>query len=137
MGDGPSYHDPEYILPKAVVNQVGERIKRARKAPACPYKPIVPDEAVDECEDSYGAAKGNHQADSAKFDATGWMSLVCRHDIPLFFANIDTPGKQQKYSIALLEHLFSLLPPNATVCGLYDVGCVLDRSLNRVNPLSS
>jgi hypothetical protein len=65
------------------------------------------------------------------------MSLVCRHDIPLFFANIDTPGEQQKYSVALLEHLFSLLPPNATVCGLYDVGCVLDRSLNRVNPLSS
>jgi hypothetical protein len=60
------------------------------------------------------------------------MSLVCRHDIPLFFANIDTPGEQQKYAVALLEHLVSLLPQEATIDILYDVGCVLDRSLKRV-----
>lgn len=45
-----------------------------------------------------------------KFDDRGIMALVCRHDIPLFFANIDTPGEQQKYGVALLEHLFSLIP---------------------------
>ena len=66
------------------------------------------------------------------FDDTGVMVLVCRHDIPIFLANIDTPGEAQKYSIALLEHLFSLLPINASVAVLYDVGCVLDRSLQLV-----
>lgn len=132
-GNGPSYHDPSYILPKTLVDEVGNRIERARQAPTRQYHPSVPDEAVDECEKSYDAAKGNHQADSARFDATGWMSLVCRHDIPLFFVNIDTPGEQQKYSVALLEHLFSLLPPQATVAALYDVGCVLDRSLRMVS----
>ena len=60
------------------------------------------------------------------------MALVCRHDIPLFLANIDTPGEQQKYSVALIEHLFSLLPPKATVAVLYDVACVLDHSLHLV-----
>jgi hypothetical protein len=37
-----------------------------------------------------------------KFDDTGMMALVCRHDIPLFLANVDTPGEQQKYAAAVL-----------------------------------
>ncbi|KAF9455607.1 hypothetical protein BDZ94DRAFT_1286087 [Collybia nuda] len=57
------------------------------------------------------------------------MALIYCHDIPLFLVNIDTPGEQQKYSIALIEHMYSLLPPKATVGVTYDVGCVLDRSL--------
>ena len=66
------------------------------------------------------------------FDDTGVMVLICCHDIPLFFANIDTPGEQQKYSIALIDYLFSLLPSQANVVVLYDVRCVLDRSLSKV-----
>jgi len=68
------------------------------------------------------------------FDDTGIMALICRHDIPFFFANIDTPGEQQKYSVALLEH-FSLLPSTATVIALYDIGCVLARSLQKVSQI--
>ncbi|KAG2123258.1 hypothetical protein DEU56DRAFT_917566 [Suillus clintonianus] len=71
------------------------------------------------------------------FDDTGLMALICRHDIPLFFTNIDTPGEQQKYSVALLEHLFSLLPTQATVIALYDVGCVLARSLSQMFSITS
>lgn len=67
------------------------------------------------------------------YDDGGVMALVCRHDVPLFLTNIDTPGEQQKYAVSLIEHLFSLLPPTATVTVLYDVGCVLDRSLNLVS----
>lgn len=52
-----------------------------------------------------------------------------------FLANIDTPGEQQKYMVALLAYLFSLLPPQTTVVCLYDVGCVLDRSLHLVSLL--
>jgi Kyakuja-Dileera-Zisupton transposase len=137
-GDSPPFYDPTYILPKEQVDAVGRRIDAARKRPAKSFTRKVPDEAVDECECIYEAADGNKQkASMNSFDDTGWMALVCRHDIPLFFANIDTPGEQQKYSVALLEHLFSLLPPNATVGGLYDVGCVLDRSLSLVSNPSS
>ncbi|KAG2115640.1 hypothetical protein DEU56DRAFT_932629 [Suillus clintonianus] len=71
--------------------------------------PLVPDEAIDLCEGAYEAADGKKQ--KAAMD--------------------NSPGEQQKYSIALLQHLFSLLPPQATVTLLYDVGCVLARSLSK------
>ncbi|KII90983.1 hypothetical protein PLICRDRAFT_67778, partial [Plicaturopsis crispa FD-325 SS-3] len=129
-GDSPHFYDPQYVIPKAQVDAVGQRIDAARKKTPRAYSPQVPDEAVDDCEESHAAANGNKQkANMDAFDDSGWMALVCRHDIPLFFANIDTPGEQQKYSVALLEHLYALLPPQATVVCLYDVGCVLDRSL--------
>lgn len=100
-------------------------------------QPRVPNEAVDECESSHTAGSGaNTKTNMDKFDDSGMMALVCRHDIPLFLANIDTPGEQQKYGIALLQHLFTLLPPKATVIALYDVGCVLERSLQLVSLIS-
>ncbi|KAI5985803.1 hypothetical protein EDC04DRAFT_2873645 [Pisolithus marmoratus] len=112
-GDSPSFYEPSYFLPKA------QRTKS-----------IVPDEAINQCEASYEAMDGQKQkASTDGFDNTGLMVLICRHDIPLFFANIDTPGKQQKYSVTLIDHLFSLLPPQANIVVLYDVGCVLARSL--------
>ena len=97
-------------------------------------QPVVPDEAIDECEASYEAANGKkHKASLDNFDDTGLMALICRHDIPLFFANIDMPGEQQKYSVALIGHLFSLLPSHANVVILYNVGCVLACSLTHVS----
>lgn len=68
-----------------------------------------------------------------KFDDGGVMALICRHDIPPFLVNIDTPGEQQKYAIALIEYMYTLLPQQATVGLTYDVGCVLDRSLQLVS----
>ena len=93
----------------------------------------MPDEAIDQCETSYEAADGKKQKTAMdSFNDTGVMALICCHDIPLFFANIDTPGEQQKYSVALIEHLFSLIPFEANVVILYDIGCVLARSLMKV-----
>ncbi|KAI9573733.1 hypothetical protein HD554DRAFT_2058285, partial [Boletus coccyginus] len=94
----------------------------------------VPDEAIDCYELSYEAADGKKQKTSMEsFDDTGLMALICRYDIPLFFANVDTLGEQQKYALALIIHLFSLLPPHATVVIFYDVGCVLDHMLSLYN----
>jgi hypothetical protein len=115
------------------VDDVGKQIDFQRSKPVKRYTPKVPNEAVDECEKAHEVADGKKQKTSMEqFDDTGLMALVCRHDIPLFFANIDTPGEQQKYAVALLVHLFSLLPRQATVYLLYDVGCVLDRSVHLV-----
>ncbi|KAG1722263.1 hypothetical protein EDB19DRAFT_1835080 [Suillus lakei] len=91
---------------------------------------LVPDEAIDQ----YGKKQ---KAAMESFDDTGVMALICRHDIPLFFANIDSPGEQQKYAVALIEHLFSLLLQEATVITLYDVDCVLSRSLSQYDILPS
>jgi hypothetical protein len=46
--------------------------------------------------------------------------------------NIDTPGEQQKYIIAGLEEVFSLLPQRATGLGTYDIGCQTNHSLDLV-----
>ncbi|KAG1853791.1 hypothetical protein C8R48DRAFT_776949 [Suillus tomentosus] len=135
-GDCPRFYEPTYFLPKQFVDAVGLRIDVQRKRPVKAHAPIVPDEAIDLCENAYEAADGKKQkAAMDSFDDTGIMALICRHDIPLFFANIDSPGEQQKYSVALIEHLFSLLPPQATVVTLYDVGCVLARSIAKFDIL--
>ena len=109
------------------------RISAARGKPPRPYQSEVSDIALDECEKSYEAADEKKEKSlGTKFDDTGLMALVCRHDIVLFLANVDTPGEQQKYGIALIEHLFTQIPSSATVAVFYDIGCVLDRSLHRV-----
>ncbi|KAG2751616.1 hypothetical protein P692DRAFT_20774814 [Suillus brevipes Sb2] len=136
-GDCPSFYNPTYFLPKSFVDTIGRHIDTQRKRPAKSHVPLVPDEAVDQCESAYEAADGKKQkAAMDSFDDTGIMALICRHDIPLFFANIDSPGEQQKYLVALLQHFFSLLPPEATVVALYDVGCVLARTLSKYDILS-
>ncbi|KIK81811.1 hypothetical protein PAXRUDRAFT_35772 [Paxillus rubicundulus Ve08.2h10] len=61
------------------------------------------------------------------FDDMDLMALICCHAVPLFFVN--------KYSVSLINYLFSLLPPQATVVILYNVGCVLVRSLAKVHTM--
>ncbi|KAI6021174.1 hypothetical protein EDC04DRAFT_2869850 [Pisolithus marmoratus] len=124
--DCPLFYDPVYFLPKTQVNDIGQRIDSAHNH----YNLLVPDEAIDQCKTSYEAADSKKQKVAMdSFDDTGIMALICHHVIPLFFANINTPSKQQKYSVALIEHLFSLIPFEANVVILYDVGCVLAQSL--------
>lgn len=133
-GDSPHFYDPRYFLSKKEVDAVGDKIEAARKRPARKYKLRVPEEAIAECEDSHTAANANKQkADMGHFDDTGVAALVCRHGIPIFFANIDTPGEQQKYAIALIICVYSELPLQATGAFLYDIGCVLDVSVNKVS----
>ena len=133
-GDCPQFYEPTYFIPKAQVDTIGHHIACARQRPSKLAPSAIPDEAIDQCEASYEAADGQKQKMAMdNFDDSGVMALICRHDIPLFLANIDTPGKQQKYGIALISHLFSLLPYQANVVVLYDVGCVLARSLSRVS----
>ncbi|TFK18317.1 hypothetical protein FA15DRAFT_709976 [Coprinopsis marcescibilis] len=125
----PPFYKPDFFIPKTYVDEVGRKIVKARKRQAKNYVPVVPDPAVDTCEKSHESGSGSTtKTPLSNFDAGGLMGMVCRHDIPLFFANIDTPGEQQKYAVALIQTLFSHLPKNANVWVLYDVACVLDRS---------
>ncbi|EGN93582.1 hypothetical protein SERLA73DRAFT_63558 [Serpula lacrymans var. lacrymans S7.3] len=129
-GDCPKFYEPAYFLPKLEVDAVGCQINKVRKQIPRVVKGLVPDEAIDHYQSSYQAADGKKQkATMDSFDDTGVMALICHHDIPPFFANIDTPGEQQKYAVALIQHLYSLLPLQTNVILLYDVGCVLSCSL--------
>lgn len=116
------------------MDRVGEKLREAREQAPRNLQPAVPDDIIDECEKSFKAAKGDSATkDDDNFDDNGLVVLVCHHDVPLFFANIDTPGEQQKYAIALLHTLFGYLPPSATVICLYDIGCTLQRSIDKVS----
>ena len=76
---------------------MGARIEAARKSAPRTHRSKVPDAALDECEKSFEAADEKKcKTQGVKFDDTGLMALVCRHDIVLFLANVDTPGEQQK-----------------------------------------
>ncbi|EMD39021.1 hypothetical protein CERSUDRAFT_47795 [Gelatoporia subvermispora B] len=130
-GEGLDFYNPEYFVPKAKVDSVGTRIDELRKSnkkSKRTYVPKVPDEAVDACENGHEAANEQKaKTNGDRFDDTGIMALVCGHDIPIFLANIDTPGEQLKYAIFLIEELFTHIPDDAVVAVLYDIGCVADR----------
>ncbi|KAI0259143.1 hypothetical protein BC834DRAFT_926329 [Gloeopeniophorella convolvens] len=133
VADSDFVYRPEYFISKKEVDAIGDRITSLRPRNSPRTAPKAPKEAVDECAQAFDAADGNKvKTNSQAFDDTGLCALVCRHDIPIFLANVDTPGEQQKYALALIEHLFQLLPQQATVVVLYDIGCVVDRSLNNV-----
>ncbi|KAJ7575197.1 hypothetical protein C8J56DRAFT_1120069 [Mycena floridula] len=128
------FHNAKHFIPKSFVDAVGDRIGVIRQRPPKVHTPVVPDSAIDGCQESHHAAKGDQAGLKGKqFDDNGLMGLVCHHDIPLFFANIDTPGEQQKYVVALLEYLFSMIPQHASVVLVYDIGCVVDRSFDKRN----
>ncbi|KAK0457238.1 uncharacterized protein EV420DRAFT_1549515 [Desarmillaria tabescens] len=131
-GDCPHFYDPRYILSKHEVDEAGVRIEIARNAGAKKnYSPKIPDIAVDEDEKSFDAAdEKKEKTHGGRYDDTGLAALVCRHDVPLFLANVDTPGEQQKYAVALIDKLASHLPAAASIAVLYDIGCVMDRSIN-------
>ncbi|KIJ51202.1 hypothetical protein M422DRAFT_87068, partial [Sphaerobolus stellatus SS14] len=93
-----------------------------------------PPGSLDDCERHHKAAddKGNNEG-TGLYASKANMGMVCKHDRPLFVADIKTPGEQQFYSIALIRQLASYLPPNATIGILYDIGCQLDRSIAKHN----
>ena len=131
--DGTYFYEPEYFLSKEEVNAVGKRIEKVCRRPPQPYKSKVPDAALNQCDDSHTAASANKAKMGDLFDDKGAGALVCQHDIPLFSVNIDTLGEQQKYAITLIDHLYLMLPPNASIVILYDISCILDCSMHMVS----
>ncbi len=122
--------------PRHLSTMCRRMILQARKSPQKSRKPKCPTQLSTNVKDRtrlLTETRKKSLSNQGRYDDMGWMSLVCRHDIPLFFANIDTPGEQQKYAVALILWFFSRIPSNATVTVLYDIGCVLDRSIQMVS----
>lgn len=135
VANSAQFHTPTHLISKAEVDEVGKRIDDARPRPPKPNP--VPDEAIELCQEAHTAGTGsNVKTNMQRFDIGGLAALVCRHDIPIFITNIDTPGEQQKYAISMIERLHSMLPSNATVVVLYDIGCVVDKSVTKVRSFS-
>ncbi|CAO1629622.1 unnamed protein product [Parajaminaea phylloscopi] len=99
-----------------------------------------PEEGQDDHCSSHFKAADERQAKAAqaRFDVTGLMLLSCKHDVPLFACDIDTPGEQQKYPLALLDVFMSIVDPYVNSVGvLYDIGCQFARSVERRDLLPS
>lgn len=83
------------------------------------------------------ARAGADDEDDGKYGNKGLQAFVCRHDIPLFLCDIQTPGERQYFAIALIIKVASMLPPNATMGLLYDIACQTDRSIVLVSRVHS
>ncbi|KAJ6552449.1 hypothetical protein DFH09DRAFT_1248672 [Mycena vulgaris] len=129
--DGLISYDSSYFISKEKIDKVWEIIVKARCGKPATVTPPIPQEAIDACEASWDAAnKKKQKVDPKRHDASGVFVMTCRHSQVLFLCNIDTPGEQQQYIVALMEEVNTLLPPQAAIVQAYDVGCVTDHSLN-------
>ncbi|KAK7005995.1 hypothetical protein R3P38DRAFT_2556384 [Favolaschia claudopus] len=130
-GNGEISYDPKRFLSKATVDAVGRRLALARKNPKANPKSLLAKEVVQLCEESWDAANEKKQkANPERYDASGIFVMTCRHGQPIFLCNIDTPGEQQRYIVAMVEELFTMLPDMATLMQAYDVACITDHSLD-------
>ncbi|KAJ7833920.1 hypothetical protein B0H13DRAFT_1914324 [Mycena leptocephala] len=100
---------PQLFHPKHKVDAVGQRLEAAKKRPAAKAKPSVPQEVIDACQESWDAAnETKRKADPKCYDASGIFVI--------FLCNVDTPGEQQRYIVAMLEEVFTLLPHMPRFC---------------------
>ncbi|KAK7013303.1 hypothetical protein R3P38DRAFT_2546476 [Favolaschia claudopus] len=130
-GNGKISYDPKRFLSKETVDTVGRRLVLARKNPKANPKSLLAKEVVELCEESWDAANEKKQkANPERYDASGIFVMTCRHGQPIFLCNIDTPGEQQRYIVAMVEELFTMLPDMATLMQAYDVACITDHSLD-------
>lgn len=142
VGDDPqmlSSTEIRLFLSEAELNAARDHVEESRahtKAnPSRRTSTSVPGGALDECRDSHHAAQERADEDNTgKYKSKGLMAMVCRHDIPIFLCDIQTPGERQYFGIALIRKLASLLPSDATIGVLYDIACQMDRSVSLVCP---
>ena len=136
-----SHHDTCF-LSEEQVKAMEEKVKAARenhaRRPAAPKDAEdvlepgmgLPTSVLNDCNDSFVAAdEKREKASTQYFSDTGIMSLICRHDRVLFAVSMTHRGERQHYALALIDALFSHLPPTMTVGLLYDIGCQLKRSM--------
>jgi hypothetical protein len=94
----------------------------------------VPASILDGCGESFTAADERRQKASTRFFSdTGLMAILCRHDRPLWLANMTSAGEKQFYALALIKKIFENIPSTMTVGLLYDIACQLHRSFIKNN----
>ena len=94
----------------------------------------VPNSVLDGSERALIAVQEGVAKASKEFYADmGVMALLCHHDQSLWIINLTTPGERQYYALALLECLFTHLPPDWNVGLLYDVDFQVHCSVIKVS----
>ncbi|KIJ30560.1 hypothetical protein M422DRAFT_267904 [Sphaerobolus stellatus SS14] len=125
-------HPQSHFIPEEELDQMEKLVEelRMKNKGKRHYKTTVPEEVLDECEESFIAAQAKIAKASAKHYAdTGLMALLCRHDRVLWVVNLTSAGEKQFYAYALIKRLFKDLPQDWNVGLLYDIACQLQRSM--------
>ncbi|KAE8214830.1 hypothetical protein CF319_g9063, partial [Tilletia indica] len=82
------------------------------------------------------AADLSNKSGTTPYEINGVMRACCRHDIPLVFCDIDTPGERHHYAVALIRSIASAIGPNLIHLGVaYDIGCRFSVSEKVANAL--
>ena len=90
-------------------------------------------EVSDLCGESFDAAnEARLKTKKGKFDDTGLVAAVCRHDRVWFLVNMKEAGEKQYYMFAILDKLFQEIPRTFTVGFLHDLACQYHRSMMKV-----
>ncbi|KAH7092807.1 hypothetical protein BKA62DRAFT_625932, partial [Auriculariales sp. MPI-PUGE-AT-0066] len=135
-GDCPNVNFRSFnFVPRWWVEAVDAALEAAGKKPS-PYTGVVPEAAVEACEKSHKAGRGDQKAAGVEHDDKGLIALVCRHSIPLLLCNVDTPGERQKYAASLVIWLLLRVPSAMKIVVLYDIACVTYRTLTTRNILA-
>lgn len=91
----------------------------------------------DKCADSHKAADDTRNETTWKgCDDTGLMGLCCRHDGVIYLANIVETGENRALPLSILKRLLQNIDPNRPVGVLYDIGCSLDKFIEKVSSSS-
>ena len=87
--EAPTHYTPTLFLSKEEMDCIGEKIEVARG------KGKRSKASDSSCSNSFSAAQERRKmSGEGRFSDKGLMAMVCRHDIPLFLANIDSSGEQ-------------------------------------------
>ncbi|KAH9468554.1 hypothetical protein Pst134EA_009092 [Puccinia striiformis f. sp. tritici] len=99
--------------------EVIHKVSRSKKTP-------------DKCADSHKAADDTRNETTWKgCDDTGLMGSCCRHNGVIYLANIVETGENRALPLSILKRLLQNIDPNRPVGVLYDIGCSLDKFIEK------
>lgn len=141
--DQPLIEPQSFFLPNHTVAQMEKEVSAKRqKRPRHPMQDdsdsILPglklqNHVFDGCSDRfYAANESNRKADASYYVDTGLMAMTCRHDRLVYMVNMHDSGEKQHYAFALIKQLFDELPKVWDIGILYDIGCQIHKSVQKV-----
>ncbi|KAI7940666.1 hypothetical protein MJO28_012951 [Puccinia striiformis f. sp. tritici] len=117
---------PTMFIPPSDLDAMKDHIASQEKIHKVPKK-------GDKCADTHKAGNDTRNESTWKgCDDTGLMGSCCRHDSVIFLVNIHGTGENRALPLAILKRLLDDIDdPTRPVGVMYDLGCSLDKFINR------
>ncbi|KAH9453693.1 hypothetical protein Pst134EA_024562 [Puccinia striiformis f. sp. tritici] len=117
---------PTMFIPPSDLDAMKDHIASQEKIHKVPKK-------GDKCANTHKAGNDTRNESTWKgCDDTGLMGSCCRHDSVIFLVNIHGTGENRALPLAILKRLLDDIDdPTRPVGVMYDLGCSLDKFINR------